>query len=790
MPDSPAPDNRPVTPDDFVVVEQDGVRTAIPRAVYEARQAAGAGTEGEALGSAKLGRGYQERVKEQIYGDLGDRAITALEGGLAGATLGLSDLAARGLASDEYLEDARARADVNPGTRLAGELVGGALPALASGGAGSAGALARATPAGAVARLAAGRGIVGAAIEGAAGGAGAGLSQIALSEDPLTLERAASVISSNALLGAGIGAGAGLLGKAAEKGIQRAKALADEAGEAARSSGAVADDLAGLDKAGLRTARETELAKLADDAKVAKAGAADELATYRTELKAANPFLASDDATTRKLFVAQERQFRRLLDEPIGLAENPRKALDPLRREATALRKAIDDRATQEAKIAADSAKLADEVRLDLDTLPDAAQTVTLTGKTARRYGDWADTKVPKKVIEVTREEADAFEEALRSGEIASQRTKSLDALDGLLKKNEALQAKITASFEPPKSARLEAIDTARDQLGAKSERGILETASLGYGATAVTGLLPGGPLAAIGAIAAPKVLNKLADLVTGRLAKASAASAKTGRGALDRFFSGTQTATRAMPRAASQVLATASFSDARPASLPSTGDSLADAYRERERELRASTTPGADGRPTLTPAAREAVADRLRGVTAVSPALADTLETMAARRASFLASKLPYRPDAAAFQLGPDTWRPSEFEIRQFARYVDSVEQPDAIEDRLADGTLTPEDAEVMREVYPERYGELKNALIQRLPELKTPLPYERRLSLSIFFDLPVDASTSPEVIAALQANFAAEPESAGGTQAPRPKPAFGSVSRPEPTPAQERAA
>jgi hypothetical protein len=168
---------------------------------------------------------------------------------------------------------------------------------------------------------------------------------------------------------------------------------------------------------------------------------------------------------------------------------------------------------------------------------------------------------------------------------------------------------------------------------------------------------------------------------------------------------------------------------------------------------------------------------------------VADKMETIGARRVSFLASKLPKRPDLPVMQLGPDNWRPSDMAIRRFARYVAAVEDPGSIEERLADGSVTPEDAEAIRTVYPEMYEDIKMRIIEQLPELQKQLPYERRLALSIFSGVPVDPAMHPRILRVLQGSFANEPGSEGGTQAPRAQPRFGTMTKPDATPAQERA-
>jgi hypothetical protein len=56
------------------------------------------------------------------------------------------------------------------------------------------------------------------------------------------------------------------------------------------------------------------------------------------------------------------------------------------------------------------------------------------------------------------------------------------------------------------------------------------------------------------------------------------------------------------------------------------------------------------------------------------------------------------------------------------------------------------------------------------------------------MFSGVAVDPALDPKVLAILQGSFANEEGSEGGTEAPRPEPQFGSVTKPEPTPAQQR--
>jgi hypothetical protein len=139
---------------------------------------------------------------------------------------------------------------------------------------------------------------------------------------------------------------------------------------------------------------------------------------------------------------------------------------------------------------------------------------------------------------------------------------------------------------------------------------------------------------------------------------------------------------------------------------------------------------------------------------------------------------------------MDPKTWQPSDIEMRTWARRVAGVEDPHGIVERLASGEVTPEDAETMRAVYPEMYADIQHQIMSQLGELRAKLPFQRRLAMSIFSGVPVDPCLDPRVLAALQGTFAGEQGTEGGTQAPKAQPAFGSVSKPAPTPAQERGA
>lgn len=149
--------------------------------------------------------------QEEYYTTPGQQVKTALEGGMSGLSIGLSDFVFDS-------EDTKERAKYNPGVRLGGELVGGLLP-MAPGAVGKAlkyapsGLLTRGAEA---AGTAIGRGskviesLSRGAIEGGVIGGGAAVTTAQLNGDPITAESVMAGMGWGAIYGGGLSAmGAG-----------------------------------------------------------------------------------------------------------------------------------------------------------------------------------------------------------------------------------------------------------------------------------------------------------------------------------------------------------------------------------------------------------------------------------------------------------------------------------------------------------------------------------------------------------------------------------------------------
>jgi hypothetical protein len=662
-----------------------------------------------------------EKAREAYYTTPGQRIRAGAAGVARGMSFGLSDVVGRAMGAED---DLRALRDYNAGESFVGELGGSVATGRAFSGGGAA-----AEGAGALTRV--GQAAKGAAFEGALFGAGSGISEVALSDDPLTIENIMATVGSHTLFGAGAGGAAGALTSGAGAVLRRAKSSLDDIAKG-----------------------ETRLA------------AVDDVASYQAAVKDANPWLIMDEGSQAARLNQTNRRITKALDDPEALTKSPQSVLKPLRVQQKAIEETIAAADDKIAKLGATSKKMAAEVTEQVGKLADDVDEVVLSGRTARRYAAFADVKLPKgKPITVTREQAGTFAKALDDGMILGSGQRSLDNLGGLLEQNKALQAKIEAGIAKPGGAQ----SLASNMLGGQAY-------GLGAG---LAGMVP-----VVGGFLAPVVGGAFAKVATEGLGKAAAKTAARASKAIDTFLAVSGKAPNVAPVISSKIFASTKFG----AGKSTAPKSLAEGYKQRTDEIKTQTMYGPDGKAVMRPEARQKMARSFDGIRPHSPIAADRMETIAARKVEFLANNLPRRPDLGGIDTGPDRWQPSEMDMRRTARFIAAVEDPIGIVERMANGAITPEDAQVMREVYPEMYADIQQQIMAKLPTLQKTLPYQRRLAMSIFSGIPVDPAMNPRILTELQAAYEDEPGTEGGEMGPRPQPAFGSVKNQEATPSQAR--
>ncbi len=734
--------------------------------------------------------------KEREHGGVAGAIGTGAESFVDTATFGAYGAATDFVLGDEYTTNRRERAEVHEEVDFGGKIAGVIVPTLLTGGTGTVAALARATPVAlaerAAIRIAAGGAKKGFArqlaykaaghgVEGAALAAGEAVQELALSEDPLTLERVGSTFTSKMLYGGLFGAGAGAGGHAMQLGLRRAKNALGNASERLGGHGALSDDVARMTKPELEAARRESKYALGQDA----------VEQVRAIREADDVFLVTS-SSDRAVVTKARGKLRNLLDNPKLTAEKPWLLEDAIYREEVVLQKLLDDKPGTLARLASKDDVLVEKLSKQID---EYSKAVKLVGEEAALYGNLHGLKIKGKGkgsgVTLDKGDLEDFRVLLQSGAAKKMRSGAMERLPATLDRNLSLQSHLK-SISNNTAPRLAEIKDALDGMkGGGKKAGMLEQAAQGVVFGAVTAAA--APFAGTAApLVGAKVAQQVNDWIFGRMGKvASEASARTAS-AVDAFLDIAKKAERIMPPLATKTLLSVQFApdeSTREKGGKQAPVTLTDAYKAREREVLSQTEPTPNGSRKMAMAARQALADRMSALYEVDPLAADQMEALAARRIGFLATKLPKRPPVMAASLGPDNWRPSDMAMRTWARYVAAVEDPGAIEERLADGSVTPEDAEAMRTVYPERFAAMQMMLLERMHELRASLPYERRLALSIFSGVPVDPAMDPRILRVLQGSFLNEEGSEGGTQAPRAQAQFGSVSKPKPTAAQERA-
>ena len=139
------------------------------------------------------------------------------------------------------------------------------------------------------------------------------------------------------------------------------------------------------------------------------------------------------------------------------------------------------------------------------------------------------------------------------------------------------------------------------------------------------------------------------------------------------------------------------------------------------------------------------------------APKITQGLQLAAIRATSFLASKVPQPPDKGILD---QPYQPSQAQIITFMRYADAVENPLIALKQLEENAVNGETLETLKTVYPSLYGDMKSQIVASMADKmasgKIDLPYQRRVVLSKFLEMPLDSSFRPEIVARNQAALA----------------------------------
>lgn len=170
-----------------------------------------------------------------------------------------------------------------------------------------------------------------------------------------------------------------------------------------------------------------------------------------------------------------------------------------------------------------------------------------------------------------------------------------------------------------------------------------------------------------------------------------------------------------------------------------------------------------------------EALAARVQafvggGLREVAPRVADAASSVATRAAVHLQQTAP-KPLPPVNRLQPQREKAvySPTDVARYAKRIEAIQDPTILARGVATGQVSREHVEAVKAVYPRLFAVMQGRLLEEVAKLPKELPYQTRVALSTLFEVPLDASMSPQMVTGLQAQYRAAP-SKGGTPPPRP--------------------
>lgn len=155
------------------------------------------------------------------------------------------------------------------------------------------------------------------------------------------------------------------------------------------------------------------------------------------------------------------------------------------------------------------------------------------------------------------------------------------------------------------------------------------------------------------------------------------------------------------------------------------------------------------------------------------TPNLKQALATKMTIAAQYLSQHMPKDPLAGRYMSADDSgWEPNDAELAQFHRRLAVVQDPKVAIDRIADGSVSPEEMDALKTVHPEIFAKLRSEVITTLIEKGTKIPYSKRISIGTIFGVPTDPSLEPAAIAKLQGTFDVQIDEGGRPEGSTSKP------------------
>jgi hypothetical protein len=153
---------------------------------------------------------------------------------------------------------------------------------------------------------------------------------------------------------------------------------------------------------------------------------------------------------------------------------------------------------------------------------------------------------------------------------------------------------------------------------------------------------------------------------------------------------------------------------------------------------------------------------------------LVTAIHTGIAADTAYLASQLPQTAADPTATLTPGANKPkvSSVDMAKFVAKAEALDSPADVMVDVANGKIDPSAIEALKARRPKIYAEMRKKIIAYAATSGEELPYKQRVALSVAFDFTADPSMRPANMAAIQQAFAPPPETTPQGEPSRPGP------------------
>jgi hypothetical protein len=142
-----------------------------------------------------------------------------------------------------------------------------------------------------------------------------------------------------------------------------------------------------------------------------------------------------------------------------------------------------------------------------------------------------------------------------------------------------------------------------------------------------------------------------------------------------------------------------------------------------------------------------------------------DKTEMLSMQALQLAHDKMPKDP-GTSHSMGQSRWSPSDREIRAWAMSLRAIFYPRETLKAIANGSVTPQEAEILQVMYPATFQEMRQYLLENINDLK--LNNNSKTRLSLVLDIQLDSTLRPDYRQFVQQHYVERAAQASKTAPP----------------------